>query len=76
MFPQQPPKISSTRDRIVVAAIACFERDGVEATTMHDIASQAGLSRKSLYRHFADRPTLLLTILTQRVLALIDILQV
>ncbi|MEY2925563.1 MAG: hypothetical protein RL367_40 [Pseudomonadota bacterium] len=71
-----PTDAGSTRDRVIAAAIACFERDGVAATTMHDVAAEAGLSRKTLYRHFADRPTLLLVLLNQRVLALIDILQV
>lgn len=40
------------RDRIMVAAIRCVERDGVRNVSMEAVATQAGVSRTTLYRHF------------------------
>lgn len=45
-------------ERIVVAAMACFERWGVARTRMEDIAAEAGVPRTVLYRHFASREAL------------------
>jgi len=43
---------SSTRVRIVDAALACLARQGLAKTTVDDIARQAGFSRATLYRAF------------------------
>lgn len=40
------------RERIMAAAISCVERDGVRNVSMEAVASEAGLSRTTLYRHF------------------------
>ena len=45
-------------ERIVSAAMACFERWGVARTRMEDIAREAGIARTVLYRHFASRDAL------------------
>nr|WP_280347679.1 TetR/AcrR family transcriptional regulator [Nocardia neocaledoniensis] len=45
----------STRDALLDAAEFCFEEVGFSATTMEDIARQAGVSRATVYRHFANR---------------------
>ncbi len=47
-----------TRDRILRAGMACVARYGRAKTTMQDVAAAAGLSRATLYRHFADRGAL------------------
>ena len=48
-----------TRDRIVRAAIAIADRDGVEAVTMRRIGSELGVEGMALYRHFAGKDELL-----------------
>lgn len=44
--------------RILEAAEACFARYGFQKTSMEDIAREAGLSRRSVYRHFPDKAAL------------------
>jgi AcrR family transcriptional regulator len=43
---------SSTRVRLVDAALACLARQGTLKTTADDVAREAGLSRATLYRAF------------------------
>lgn len=44
---------ATVRERIVHAAEECFERHGVEKTTVETIAAAAGTSRATVYRHFS-----------------------
>lgn len=60
----------SERDKITDAAIRCFERFGPQRTSMNDIADEAGISRRTLYRQFDDRPALVAEILDRRLRAL------
>jgi AcrR family transcriptional regulator len=46
------------RDRVVAAARRCFARYGVDRTTMHDIAKEAGIGRTGVYRLGLTRPEL------------------
>ena len=57
------------------AAEACFERYGVAKTTMEDIAKMAGVSRPTVYRHFADRETLIVAVVMRRARSLISKVQ-
>ncbi len=43
-----------TRDRIAAAAAALHEEQGVERTTVAEIARRAGVTRVTVYSHFAD----------------------
>lgn len=54
------------RQRVIEAAIRCFEQFGAQRTSMADIAEAAGMSRKTLYRVFEDRPTLIEHVLLRR----------
>ncbi|WP_407675252.1 TetR/AcrR family transcriptional regulator [Nocardia puris] len=47
--------LRDTTDALLDAAEFCFEEIGLSATTMEDIARQAGVSRATVYRHFANR---------------------
>ena len=48
--------MSSARpDQILAAAAAAFARRGFHATTVHDIAAEAGISAGLLYRYFAGK---------------------
>lgn len=50
----------SPRERIYAAALRCFQRDGVPRTTMDTIASEAGLSRPTIYYYFKDKQALII----------------
>ncbi|GAA0628869.1 hypothetical protein GCM10009547_35670 [Sporichthya brevicatena] len=54
------------------AAERCIQRHGIRKTTMDDIAREAGISRPSVYRYFADREDLLLALLDERSRALTE----
>jgi len=49
---------STNAERILKAAEECFARYGFQKTSMEDIAREAGLSRRSVYRHFPDKTAL------------------
>jgi AcrR family transcriptional regulator len=46
------------RDALVAAAYALFGEKGYAATTMDDVASRAGLSRRTAFRYFASKEDL------------------
>lgn len=45
-------------DGIALAAVALFARDGYDAVTMDDVAAASGVSRRTLFRHFASKADL------------------
>ncbi len=50
--------VARTRQRITRAAIELHGSVGPAATTMSAVAERAGVTRATLYRHFADAPEL------------------
>jgi AcrR family transcriptional regulator len=52
-----------TADRIVDAATDCIRRWGIRRVSMNDVAREAGVSRGSVYRYFADREALVQAVL-------------
>src|SRR5262252_1664994 len=61
------PKIAeqtraARRDQIVAAALACFARTGYHATTMADVAAQAGVSKGTPYLYFDSKEALFLAL--------------
>lgn len=66
MTPSRPDDLSD-RVKILDAAVRCFERYGPQRTSMNDIADEAGISRRTLYRQFDDRPALIAEILDRRI---------
>ena len=61
------PKIAeqtraARRDQIVAAALACFARTGYHATTMADVAAQAGVSKGTPYLYFDSKQALFLAL--------------
>lgn len=46
------------RRRILDAAEAVFDRKGYGDATMEEIAQAAGMAKKTVYKHFADKPAL------------------
>lgn len=62
--------LSDEKRAIIDAAIRCFERFGPQRTSMSDIADEAGISRRTLYRVFDDRQALVEQLLFRRLMAL------
>jgi AcrR family transcriptional regulator len=51
---------SAARLRLIEAADACIDRFGLAKTTLEDVATEANVSRQTIYRYFANRDELLL----------------
>ena len=49
----------NTRERILIAALTCFARDGYEAVSISDIAGALGMSKGALYKHYRNKRDLL-----------------
>ena len=49
------PAIGDMGVRIVEGARRCFERYGIQKTTMEDIAKEAGVSRPTVYKFFGGK---------------------
>lgn len=50
---------STTRDRLVAAAIEVIEASGEQAVKVRDIAARAGVTEPSIYHYFGDRDGLI-----------------
>jgi AcrR family transcriptional regulator len=49
---------TARREQILVAATHAFARNGFAATSLDDVATEAGVSKVILYRHFASKADL------------------
>ena len=61
------PKIAeqaraARREQIIAAGLACFARAGYYATTMADVAAQAGVSKGTPYLYFPSKEALFLAL--------------
>jgi AcrR family transcriptional regulator len=52
--------------RILDAAARCFYRDGIWATGVDALAAEAGVSKRTLYNHFASKDGVIAAYLRQR----------
>jgi len=64
--PQQA-RSRRTRERIIDAAVACFESEGYDATTTAMIARRARIAVGTLYGYFRDKREILLELLDRTV---------
>jgi AcrR family transcriptional regulator len=71
-----PPAPAAAETRILDAAQAAFTRHGIRATTMSQIAKDAGISREWLYKHFHNREAVVLGVVRREVLGFIGSLAV
>jgi TetR/AcrR family transcriptional repressor of uid operon len=53
---------SARRGQIIGAALACFARTGYHATTMADVAAQAGVSKGTPYLYFPSKEALFIAL--------------
>lgn len=51
----RPKALSAAKLDLCHATLECIKQLGFEKTTMSDIAKQAGVSRPTLYKHFANK---------------------
>jgi AcrR family transcriptional regulator len=54
-----PGTENEARRRIVEAATACIDRSGLAKTSLSDIATEAGVTRQTVYRYFPSLPDIL-----------------
>ena len=47
------------RDRILQSARRCYARQGIAGTTLEDIATEARVTRRTLYRYFANNQAII-----------------
>lgn len=57
-----PTDTSAARERLVDAAESCLDRFGLAKTTLEDVATEAQVSRATIYRYFANRDELVLAV--------------
>ncbi len=55
-----PPHVAAAEQRLLEATARCIARAGIPATTVAAIASEAGVSRQTVYRYFRDRDQVVL----------------
>jgi TetR/AcrR family transcriptional repressor of uid operon len=53
---------AARREQILAAAVACFARAGYHATTMADVAAEAGVSKGTPYLYFDGKQALFLAL--------------
>lgn len=61
-----------TREAIVSAALACFERHGLAQSTMGQIAAEAGVTKGAIYWHFSNKREIFHALRQQVSLPLLD----
>ncbi|HEY8949908.1 MAG TPA: TetR/AcrR family transcriptional regulator [Rhizomicrobium sp.] len=49
----------ATKDQILAAARAAFDRDGPEGLSMRDIAKEVGITPMAIYRHYENKQALI-----------------
>ncbi|MGE5547112.1 MAG: TetR/AcrR family transcriptional regulator [Solirubrobacterales bacterium] len=59
-------KAPSTRDRIILAASKLFYSDGIRAVSLDAVAEKAGVTKRTLYYHFASKDDLVAAYLDAR----------
>jgi AcrR family transcriptional regulator len=50
---------SGTRERLATSALRLFASQGFEGTTVAEIAADAGLTERTFFRYYADKPEVL-----------------
>jgi AcrR family transcriptional regulator len=57
---------SAQRQRILDAAMACFERSGLDKASMHDIVDESGMSVGAIYRYFDGKEAIVEAVAAER----------
>ncbi|MFI5590964.1 TetR/AcrR family transcriptional regulator [Amycolatopsis sp. NPDC051758] len=70
--PRRRPSRAETRRRIITAATTVFAREGIAATSLNDVAAEAGLTKGAVYSNFTGRDDLVLTIMEEHIVERMD----
>lgn len=62
---------ADVRERLLDAALACFVRDGIAATSLRRIAVEAGVTPAMLHYYFGDKAQLLDALMEERLLPIL-----
>ena len=54
------PRSTQAHDNVIQAALSLFAERGLDATSMDAIAEQSGVSKATIYKHWADKESLAL----------------
>ena len=65
----------SGREAILAAARACYDKKGIAGTTLADIARQARISRRTVYRYFDSKNAIIQAIVDEQALAFLHEMQ-
>jgi AcrR family transcriptional regulator len=65
-------RVAKTRRKLKEAALDVFCEKGFEATTVEDITEKADLGKGTLYRHFADKEEMVITLVEEAIEHLIE----
>jgi AcrR family transcriptional regulator len=57
--PNPAPRIPLTKQRVLAAAVALADRDGVRSLSMRKLAQELGVEAMSLYHHVANKDAIL-----------------
>jgi len=64
--PLASPATGNAKARLLIAATQCYERRGIAKTTMEDIAQQANLTRRTVYRHYPSHKEILRAVVVEQ----------
>ena len=74
--PGRPPRDDANqRERLLDAAVACFTRNGIAATTLRNIAVEAGVTPALVNYYFGSKERLLAAFVDERVLPVTALLR-
>jgi hypothetical protein len=57
------PRSIEAHEKVLNAALALFAERGIEATSMDAISQASGVSKATIYNHWADKEALLLEVM-------------
>jgi AcrR family transcriptional regulator len=68
-------RVREVHDRIVAAAVECFEQRGIDATKVDDICAVADVAQKTFFNHFPTKQHLVREIVASFVHDLLEVLE-
>jgi AcrR family transcriptional regulator len=68
-------KRQQTRQKLIIAAMRLFDKNGYEQTTVAEIASAAGVSTKTFFNYFASKDEVLFPHLSRRIEAAVALIE-
>lgn len=57
------PRSTEAHEKVILAALTLFGERGIEATSMDAIARASGVSKATIYNHWADKEALLMEVM-------------